>query len=202
MTLLDSTRAAQRAATPRHNGVLDQACQATVVEQHGTSRVQFGVAAGLVKPARREAPSPASSATHSSPVDVAVVTFVLLEVVASRPRRTSVRTGLERPRPIPAPSRTTELSSLPSSAAQAVFLALFFTTVGVIASTAYADVPAETRTLFVRDAKTASTSNSSPGRSSSESSCSLRGPCTTALTASPSPFSVRSLSSPFSLSSG
>lgn len=35
--------------------------------------------------------------------------------------------------------------------AQAVFLALFFTTVGVIASTAYANVPADIRELFVRE---------------------------------------------------
>ena len=35
--------------------------------------------------------------------------------------------------------------------AQATFLALFFTTVGVIASTAYARVPGEIRQLFVRE---------------------------------------------------
>ena len=35
--------------------------------------------------------------------------------------------------------------------AEAVFLALFFTTVGVIASTTYADVPAEIRGLFIRE---------------------------------------------------
>ena len=35
--------------------------------------------------------------------------------------------------------------------AEAVFLALFFTTVGVIASTAYAQVPGEIRSLFIRE---------------------------------------------------
>jgi hypothetical protein len=35
--------------------------------------------------------------------------------------------------------------------AEAVFLALFFTTVGVIASTAYAQVPSEIRSLFIRE---------------------------------------------------
>jgi len=35
--------------------------------------------------------------------------------------------------------------------AEAVLLALFFTTVGVVASTAYADVPGEIRSLFVRE---------------------------------------------------
>ena len=38
--------------------------------------------------------------------------------------------------------------------AQAVFLALFFTTLGVVASTSYADVPNDVRTLFVEERKT------------------------------------------------
>jgi hypothetical protein len=38
--------------------------------------------------------------------------------------------------------------------AEAAFLALFFTTVGVIASTAYARVPGEIRGLFVRERTT------------------------------------------------
>jgi hypothetical protein len=51
--------------------------------------------------------------------------------------------------PVPLSSYASLVSA--SVGAQATFLALFFTTVGVIASTAYAQVPGEVRQLFVRE---------------------------------------------------
>jgi len=78
----------------------------------------------------------------------AIVTFVALELAASAVAARG--SGIERvTRSLSEADYATFVGALVG--AQAVFLALFYTTVGVIASTAYAGVPAEIRTLFVRE---------------------------------------------------
>ena len=90
---------------------------------------------------------PALVASALTGVVVALLLFVVVEAIAALLNHFLHWGSLFRP----VSSSNYETFVGAAVGAQATFLALFFTTVGVIASTAYARVPGEIRQLFVRE---------------------------------------------------